>query len=154
MTAAEILWNRSLEKGFLYTTMVSDGDARTFKHLCELNVYGEDVSLTKEECINHVVKRLGTALRKLSTQTKKAGITLGGQGRGKLTLASITKLTAYYDKAIHAHPKKLDEMQAAVFATFHHASWTDKKPGMATGQQLIASAEKANCKRLRQSVFF
>ena len=41
VTAAEILWNRSLEKGFRYTTMVSDGDARTFKHLCELNVYGE-----------------------------------------------------------------------------------------------------------------
>ena len=101
---------------------------QTFKHLCELNVYGEDVSLTKEECINHIAKRLDTALRKLSTQTKKAGVTLGGRGRGKLTLATITKLTAYYGKAIRAHPKKLDEIQAAVFATFYHASSTDEKP--------------------------
>ena len=31
--AAEILWERSLNRGFRYTTMVSDGDARTFKHL-------------------------------------------------------------------------------------------------------------------------
>ena len=68
-TAAEILWNRSGIHDFRYTTLLSDGDAKTFTHLCSLNVYGEDVSLVKEECINHVAKRLGTALRKLSTQS-------------------------------------------------------------------------------------
>ena len=82
----------------------------------------KDVGLTKEERINHVVKRFGTALRKLSMQTKKAGVTLGGRGHGKLTLATIMKLTAYYGKAICAHPTRLDEMQAAVFATFYHVS--------------------------------
>ena len=66
MEAAEILWSHSLEKhNFRYTTLLSDGDAKTFKHLCSLNVYG-DVSLTKEECVNHVAKRIGTALRNLS----------------------------------------------------------------------------------------
>ncbi|KAI0234644.1 hypothetical protein LSAT2_015041 [Lamellibrachia satsuma] len=126
--AAEILWGRSLERGFRYTAMVSDGDSRTFKHLTEKKVYGDDVVIVKEECINHVAKRMGTALRKLATQTKKAGVTLGGRGHGKLTLATITKLTAYYGKAIRAHPRRLDRMQNAVFATFNHAASTDDKP--------------------------
>ena len=80
-TAAEILWNRSLERGYRYTTIVSDGDAKTFSHLTDLQVYG-NVVLRKEECINHVSKRLGTALRKLSASGKKSGVTLGGRGFG------------------------------------------------------------------------
>ena len=106
VTAAEIMWGRSEFKGFRYTTMVSDGDARTFRHLSDLKVYGEDVALAKEECINHVAKRMGTALQKLSTQTKKNGVTLGGRGEGKLTHGAITKLSAYYGTAIRPHPNK------------------------------------------------
>ena len=126
--AAEILWGRSLNRGFRYTTMVSDGDARTFKHLTEKKVYGDDVTIEKEECINHVAKRMGTALRKLATQTKKAGVTLGGRGQGKLTANAITQLTGYYGKAIRSHPNDLDGTQDAVFATFNHVSSTDEKP--------------------------
>ena len=107
--------------------MVSDGDSRTFRHLTEKKVYGDDV-IVKEECINHVAKRMGTALRKLATQTEKAGVTLGGRGHGTLTLSTITKLTAYYGKAIRARPSRLDRMQNAVFATFNHAASTDDKP--------------------------
>ena len=51
--AAESLWNRSIERDLRYTTLLSDGDARTYKHLCDLNIYGDDVDLQKEECINH-----------------------------------------------------------------------------------------------------
>ena len=43
--AAESLWNRSIERDFRYTTLLSDGDARTYKHLCDLNIYGDDVDL-------------------------------------------------------------------------------------------------------------
>ena len=125
MHAAEILWSRSLEKhNFQYTTLLSD--AKTFKHLCSLNVYG-DVTPTKDECVNHVAKRMGTALRNLSTQCKKMGVTLGGRGYRKLTQAAITKYTGYFGKAIRAHPNDLEAMKNAVFATFHHAISTDEK---------------------------
>ena len=67
-----------------------------------MQVYG-DTQIEKEECVNHVAKRLGAALRKLSTESKKMGVTLGGRGYGKLTQATITKLTAYYGKAIQAY---------------------------------------------------
>ena len=59
MKAAELQWDQSTNRGFRYTTVLSDGDARTFNHLSSLQVYGE-VELQKEECINHVAKRLGT----------------------------------------------------------------------------------------------
>ncbi|GFW76190.1 uncharacterized protein TNCV_3800251 [Trichonephila clavipes] len=37
---------------------------KTFNYLCERKkVYGPDIDKKKEECINHVSKRLGTALR-------------------------------------------------------------------------------------------
>ena len=85
MTAAEIMWGRSLGRGFQYTIMVSDGDSRTFRHLCNLKVYRKDVVLVKDQCINHVAKRLGTTLKKFATQPRKAGLTLGVWGHGKLT---------------------------------------------------------------------
>ena len=90
--AAEHLWTRSLNHGFRYTTMLSDGDAKTFNHLTSLHVYG-DVELQKEECVNHVAKRPGTALRKCAASGKKAGITLGGKGHGKLKQRPIDSLT-------------------------------------------------------------
>ena len=44
-----------------------------------------------------MVKRMGTALRKVRTNVAKSkGISLGGRGNGKLT----AKLTKYYGKAI------------------------------------------------------
>ena len=107
MEAAEIPSSR-IERSvdnfrFRYTTLLSDGDARTHSHLCSLNVYGE-IPIEKEDFINHVAKRLCTALRKLAMESKKRGVTLGGRGNGKLTQPVITKLTAYYGKAIRAHP--------------------------------------------------
>ena len=54
--AAEVLWARSVERHrFRYTTILSDGDAKTFKHLCDRHVYG-DMELKKEEGINHIAK--------------------------------------------------------------------------------------------------
>ena len=68
-----------------------------------------------------------SALRKLAVSRKKAGINLGGQGFGRLTQATIVKLTAYYSKAVHAHCGNLPAMMDAVWATFDHATSTDEK---------------------------
>ncbi|GFW28662.1 uncharacterized protein TNCV_3713771 [Trichonephila clavipes] len=62
--AAEILWKRSIKNcGMRYVSILSDGDAKTYQHLSSLNVYGNCIKIAKEECINHVAKRLGTGLR-------------------------------------------------------------------------------------------
>ena len=108
--AAEILWNRSMERGFRYTTMVSDGDSKSFRHLTNLRVYG-DVEVHKEECVNHVAKRLGTALRKLAASGKKSGVTLGGRGFGRLTKTTMDRLEEFYYLAVRGNSGKLNEMQ-------------------------------------------
>ncbi|KAJ4435206.1 hypothetical protein ANN_23783 [Periplaneta americana] len=46
VTAAEILWRRSVKCGFRYTTMLSDGDSKTFLHLQKAKIY-ESVELKK-----------------------------------------------------------------------------------------------------------
>ncbi|GBM22597.1 hypothetical protein AVEN_182196-1 [Araneus ventricosus] len=59
--AAEMLWKRSLENcSMLFTSVLSDGDTKTCKHILELDVYGDSMKITKEECLNHVTKKLGT----------------------------------------------------------------------------------------------
>ena len=91
-------------------------------------MYGDDTVIVKEECINHIAKRLGTALRKLSTQSKKKGVTVGGRGGGKLNLPTILKLTAYNIVSIRAHQNNLDDMTDAVCATYYHVISTDDSP--------------------------
>ncbi|GFS70866.1 uncharacterized protein TNCV_2897921 [Trichonephila clavipes] len=60
MKAAAKIWSRSEACGFRYTTLLSDGDVKTHKFLNSLKIYGPDVEILKEECINHVSKRLAS----------------------------------------------------------------------------------------------
>ncbi|GFW55476.1 uncharacterized protein TNCV_118601 [Trichonephila clavipes] len=60
MKAAAKIWSRSEAYGFRYTTLLSDGDAKIHKFLNSLKIYGPDVEIFKEECINHVSKRLAS----------------------------------------------------------------------------------------------
>ena len=123
----QTLWNWSMERGFRYTTMVYDGDSKSSKHLTNLRVYG-DVELRKKECISHVTKQLGTALRKLVASGKKGGITLGGRGFGRLTETTMGKLEEFYYLAVRGNTCNLNKMYDAVWASFYHASSTDEKP--------------------------
>ena len=128
VNAADILWKRSEAHGMRYTTLLSDGDAKTFNHLVKTEVYGPDVELNKEECINHVGKRLGTALRTLVKSSKACGVTLGGKSHGSLKDVTITKLTNYYHNAISRNKEDVVAMKTAIFATLTHCMSTDKKP--------------------------
>ena len=66
--------------------MLCDGDSKSFDAICEAKVYGE-VEVTKEDCVNHISKRMGTALRRLSVEAKAQGSSISG--KGKLTNAKI-----------------------------------------------------------------
>lgn len=125
--AAERIWSRSLKHGFRYTTLISDGDSKTLSHLNSAKIYG-DKEIEKIECINHVSKRLGTALRNLVKDNKKTGSKLGGKSYGSLKDTTITKLTTYYRNAIQNNIGSLDNMKKAVFATLMHCKSTDSNP--------------------------
>ncbi|CAN7950047.1 unnamed protein product [Ixodes pacificus] len=122
--AALLLFRRSLAKNDLrYTNIVCDGDSRTFSALNEDATYGF-IPFTKEDCVNHVQKRMGSALRALVTKAKK-GEPLGG--RGGLTQDLIKRLTSYYGMALRNN-SDVKEMQRAVMATFYHITSTDEEP--------------------------
>ncbi|KAH7958418.1 hypothetical protein HPB49_001406 [Dermacentor silvarum] len=122
--AAVLLFNRSLRKnGLRYTTILSDGDSRAFHALQEADVYGF-IKIQKEDCVNHVQKRMGTALRNLIARHKGGSSeTLGG--RGRLTGDLITKLSSYYGWALKSHKGDVEAMQRAVMATYHHVTSND-----------------------------
>ncbi|GFS19164.1 hypothetical protein ElyMa_005025100 [Elysia marginata] len=128
MQAAEVLWSRSMQRHKLcYTTMVSDGDSKAHTRLLKTKPYGPDEEIQKEDCINHVGKRLGAALQNLVSDSSKRGVTLGGRGRGRLTAEVIRKLQIYYSRAIRAG-KTLDEMRRNIMAGIYHGYSTDDLP--------------------------
>ncbi|GFX15856.1 uncharacterized protein TNCV_1061781 [Trichonephila clavipes] len=86
--AALKLWQISEDNGFRYTTL-SDGDAKTYQYLNTKGVYGPEIKIKKEECTNHVSKRLGTSLRKAVKGWRARGVSLGGKSRGSLKEETI-----------------------------------------------------------------
>ena len=123
MRASEQLWWRSTERGFRYTTMLCNGGARTFNHLSSLRVYG-DVELQKEECVNHVMKCLGTA--QVGSIGKEGWRHARWGGFGKLKQTTIVQFTKYYGPAVRAHPNYIGGMQDAVLTAFESSA--DEKP--------------------------
>ncbi|XP_059172207.1 uncharacterized protein LOC131953168 [Physella acuta] len=125
--AAVKMWARSVEKHqFRYRSVVSDGDTNTIKALHDLSPY-KDLTVEKRECLNHVAKRLGTALRNVVETKRKQKITLGGNGKGKLTQSKIAKLQKYYTKALRSC-SSIPEMRKAIWATLLHCTSTDEEP--------------------------
>ncbi|GFU43235.1 uncharacterized protein TNCV_1566841 [Trichonephila clavipes] len=135
--AALKLWQRSEDNGFRYTTLLSDGDAKTYQYLNTKEVYGPEIKIKKEECINHVSNRLGTSLRKAVKEWRASGVSLGGKSRGSLKEETIKKLSRYYQNAIHSNKSDVEAMKTAIYATFFHSISTDQKP-----QHIICSTGK------------
>lgn len=129
MVAAETMWKRSVKKnGFRYTSVLSDGDAKTHSHLQKEEPYGPNIKINKEECVNHVEKRLGTALRNLVATEKAKKVVLGGRAAGALKDTTITTLQSYYRMAIKNNMPDVKAAKNAILATIEHMSSTDLKP--------------------------
>ena len=124
---AKAIWGRSVEKhGLRYTTMLSDGDSKSFSHLAENKVYGDDIVIEKEECVNHVSKRMGAALNHLKDECRVQGQSI--TGKGKLTNQMIIKIQNYYGRAIKDNAEDVSLMKRRIFAILFHLTSTDKEP--------------------------
>ena len=115
---AKRIFERSVEKHSLrYTDFYGDGDSKSFPAV--QNVYDGKL-VQKLECIGHVQKRMGTALRKLKKEKKGLG------GKGKLTNKMVDKIQNYYGIAIRSNAGNLNAMKNAILAVlFHCASSKD-----------------------------
>lgn len=76
------------------------------------------------ECVGHVQKRLGTALRNYKKNVKMAGLKMsdGGKvdGRGRLTDNFVDRMQKYYGRAIRENAGDLHQMKNSVWAIYHH----------------------------------
>ena len=130
-TGALRIWNRSVQKNYLrYTSVICDGDSKTATLLNSEQPYGEGIEIVKHEWVEHVQKRLTTAINNLK-QTKKKddnGNKIKWGGKGRLTKNSIQTMQIYYGGAIHYHVGDLNEMMKAVWAIFRHCTSTDEHP--------------------------
>ena len=70
--------------------MLCDGDSEAYDAVQKSKVYGPYTNVMKEDCTNHVSKRMVTALRNLIAVSKAQKESLSG--KGKLTQEKITKI--------------------------------------------------------------
>lgn len=139
--AATRIWGRSQQLNKMrYVTFIGDGDSSAYLAVKKLNPYG-NVSVQKEECINHVSKRLGARLRKLKDQSKgQKKKSLGG--KGKLTDKVIERLPFDYGQAIRKNKGgTVEDLKKDIYATFYHCTSTDENPR----HDLCPTGEKSWC---------
>ncbi|XP_029169169.1 uncharacterized protein LOC114939099 [Nylanderia fulva] len=116
------IFSRSVEKfGVMYTNYIGDGDSKTSTSILNSNPYGDECTVTKNECVGHVQKRMCTRLRN-KRKTEKLG------GKKRLTESVIKKLTIYYGLAIRRNIDSVEGMKKAIIATLDHYCSTDKNP--------------------------
>ncbi|GFO17377.1 hypothetical protein PoB_004388200 [Plakobranchus ocellatus] len=110
--AAVVLWSRSVEKFHLkYTTFVGDGDSKAYNKVCEVQPYGPDTQIVKEECVNHVNKCTSTALCNLVSDSSKKGITLGA-AEYNFGPSFVNELRGLLQNPAGEHSARLAEVRA------------------------------------------
>ena len=110
------IFDRSEERHKLrYTEYYGDGDSKGFNGV--ENTYKDSgIKVVKKECVGHVQKRVGTALRKLKKEKKGMG------GKGKLTDRMIDRLQNYYGIAIRSNVGNLSKMKKAIYVSLMHCA--------------------------------
>ncbi|GFU78747.1 uncharacterized protein TNCV_1389901 [Trichonephila clavipes] len=123
------IFQRSLShRSVRYTSYIGDGDSKTFSSITASNPYGEDITVSKIECVGHVQKRMGTRLRKLEQMSSKLSDGKSIGGKGKLTDRMIDLITTYYGNAIRQNKTCLSDMRKAVWAVYFHIRSSDEEP--------------------------
>ncbi|CAN7950083.1 unnamed protein product [Ixodes hexagonus] len=135
--AAMRIWQRtsSYATPLQFTTFLSDGDSKAYAAVSEANFYGT-APIVKEDCTNHVAKRLGTGLRKLKTPLPR------GQ---KLKDGTIQKLQSYFQIAITSNRGSVRGVYCAIWASYFHSCSTD----LASSHKFCPDGESSWCKHKR-----
>ena len=118
--AASLMWQRSVRKrGLEYGTMLCDGDSKAFQAASESCGYSQPI--VKEDCINHIAKRMFNALDNLKKSNK-------AELNYKLTKPNIEKITNTYATNLKSNAPDPEEMKKGVLAGFFHMMSTDDSP--------------------------
>ncbi len=113
------------ERHLQYTGYIGYGDSKSFSAIQREDPY-HGKKIRKYECVGHVQKRLGTALRKAKSG-KKLSDGKSIVGYGTLKASRIDKLQTYYVLAIRRHKEDLGGMKKEVWAGLYHTASTNDK---------------------------
>ncbi|GFX59168.1 uncharacterized protein TNCV_936831 [Trichonephila clavipes] len=107
-----------------------DGDCKAFDAVKKKNIYGNEYPIEELQCIGHVMKRMGTSLRRLKAQLKGQILSDGKclSGKNRLTEHEIDNLQSYYGSAIRRNHSSVQNMRQAIWAIFLHKLSTDEYP--------------------------
>ena len=123
--AAKVMFQRSIGLyKFRYTRILCDGDAKAVTSLNNANIYTEPI--VKEDCVNHVSKRLYNGIERLKQSSKGSKHHLSGKGR--ITQKLQKQLSISYSQALKDAAPDAQYMQRAVLATLYHRTSTDTHP--------------------------
>lgn len=86
--AATVIFGSVEKHGMQYTTMLCDGDSKVSSKVAGPKLYDKEIK--KEDCVNHVAKRMYAGLEALKKAKK------GLSGKGKLINLKMKQLTNYY----------------------------------------------------------
>ncbi|GFX49322.1 uncharacterized protein TNCV_3334401 [Trichonephila clavipes] len=115
------IFHRSLShRSVRYTSYIGDGDSKTFSSITASHPYGEDITVSKIECVGHVQKRMGTRLRKLKQMSSKLsdGKSIGGKGRLTDRMIDLALDNVPYGNAIRQNKTCLSDMRKTVWALY------------------------------------
>ncbi|GFY13862.1 uncharacterized protein TNCV_986341 [Trichonephila clavipes] len=113
-----------------YITYLGDGNCKAFDAVKKKNIYGNEYAIENLECIGHVMKRMGTRLRRLKAQLKGKILSDGTclSGKNRLTEHELDNLQSYYGSAIRRNHSSVQNMWQAIWAIFLHKLSTDEYP--------------------------
>ena len=115
--AARHLWSCSEYRlGLCYTEFLNDGDS-SIQYSIGYECVPPGFAVVKEECVNHVHKRMGKALLTLTNKMH-----MGGTNFGRLTQGKALQFQNYYRGAV------MNKMRDVIWDTLHHCSSTDENP--------------------------
>ena len=120
------IFTRSIEKHKLrYSTYMGDGDSSSFGNVKDavFEKYEDPYMIIKEDYIDHIQKRMGSALR--TYKNKKPGTKLtdgkGTGGQGPLSDAACDGIQTYYGYAIRNNRGDIDKITNAIWAIYYHS---------------------------------
>ena len=125
---AVVIFKRSVQQFNLrFTKYLGDGDSSSFTKVQEARPYGDQVTITKLECIGHVQKRVGSRLRQLKIDWRGKKLSDGKNigGKGRLTDAATNKLQNYFGIAIRTNTDSIYAMKKSIYASLFHNSQLD-----------------------------
>ena len=120
------IFTRSIEKHNLkHSVYVGDGGSSSFGAVKEAvrEKHGDTYEIIKEDCIGHIQKRIGSALRSYKNRRRGTKLTNGKStgGHGRLTDAVCDRFQTYYGYAIRNKKGNIDKITNAIWAIFYHS---------------------------------